>query len=115
MSSIRCFIKATEKEYEIKGGINGLAGRLYFDLMHSVTQKDWCWYELEMSKFEMIKFLSQEKYKQERHSSIVKHTFPDGSVYEYDLCENAFIEEALDFVNNLSGREDCILVAYDEG
>lgn len=116
MSSIRCFIKATENGYEIKGGINGLAGRLYYDLMDSVKQKDWCWYELEMSKSEMIKFLSQEKYKRERHPpNIVKWTFDDGRTIEYDLGENCYIEEALDFVKSLPDRENCILVAYDEG
>jgi len=117
MSSIRCFIKATtEKGYEIKGGRNGLAGRLYSDLMHSGKEKDWLWYELEMSKYEMKKLLSQEKYKQERHPpNIVKWTFDDGRTIEYDSRENCYIEEALDFVKSLPDRENCILVAYDEG
>jgi hypothetical protein len=68
-----------------------------------------------MTKSEMLKFLSQDKYKtKERHSSIIKWTFDDGHKIEYDLYENAYIEEALDFVKNLLDTKNYFLVAYDD-
>ena len=119
--SLKSFIRSAEKSYEVGGGPNGLAGSMFGDVLDAVCagkpnieQIDWgCWH-WKMSKSEMIEFLSQEKYKQERRSHILKWTFEDGSKIEYDLYKNAFIEEALDFVINLPDT-DCILVAYDDG
>jgi len=120
--SVKIYINRTKMSYEVGGGVNGLAGKLFSAVLNAVRvgepnikQIDWgCWH-WEMNKSEMIEFLSQDKYKQERYSRIIKYTFPDGSICEYDLCENAFIEEALDFVKKQPDMEDCILVAFDDG
>jgi len=107
--------------YEINHS-SELGNLLFWDIRKAVEderpntkQLDWYLWEWKMSKAEMVEFLSQDKYKtKERHSSIINWTFEDGSKIEYDLYENAYIEEALDFVNKLPDTQDYYLVAYDD-